>query len=63
MSEQKPVSEMIGEAMREAGVLVLVFGMLDKFVHDSAPTMVWTVAVLAVGLFFLGGGCMLERRR
>jgi hypothetical protein len=50
MSEQKAVSEMIGEAMREVGVLVLVFGLPNQFVHDSALTLLWTVAVLAVGL-------------
>jgi hypothetical protein len=54
---------MIAETWREIGVLVLVFGMLDKFVHDETPSIRWAAWVISIGLFFLLGGYIIERRR
>jgi hypothetical protein len=63
MSERRELPEMIGEAMREGGVLVAVFGMLDKFVHGEGPSSAWTSAVLAISLFLFAVGATIERRR
>jgi hypothetical protein len=63
MNERRPVAEMIAETWREIGVLVLVFGMLDKFVHDETPSIRWAAWVISIGLFFLLGGYIIERRR
>jgi hypothetical protein len=38
MTDRHSMTEMIGEGLREAGVLVAVFGMLDKFVHGEGST-------------------------
>ncbi|HEV3193383.1 MAG TPA: hypothetical protein VGY54_22905 [Polyangiaceae bacterium] len=63
MSERHEVAEMIGEAMREIGVLVAVFGMLDKILRNEGPTADWTAAVLVTALFFFVFGVTIERRR
>jgi len=63
MSERKSLAEMAGEFLREAAVLIAVFGILDKVLRNEGPTLAWTVAVLAVALILLVGGCILERRR
>jgi hypothetical protein len=63
MSQRHGVTEMTGDGLREAGVLVGVFGMLDKFVHGQGPTIIWTAAVLTISLFLFAAGCILERRR
>jgi hypothetical protein len=54
---------MIGEAMREIGILVAVFGMLDKFLLATVPPFGWTVAVLASAMAFFALGTTIERRR
>jgi len=63
MSERHGVAEMIGDGMREIGVLVAAFGLLDKFVLGERPTALWTGAVLGVALFFFLFGVTIERRR
>jgi hypothetical protein len=63
MAERHEVAEMIGEGMREVGVLVAVFGMLDKFLRGEPPTAIWTASVLTIGLFFFVSGLMIERQR
>jgi hypothetical protein len=61
--EPKGVAEMVGEAMREIGVLVAVFGMLDKLLRGDGATVGWTAAVLGTALFFFVVGVTIERRR
>ena len=62
-SESKSWGEMSADALREAGVLVLVFAMLDKCMFGSGPSAVWTAAIVALALGgFLAGG-VLERMR
>jgi hypothetical protein len=64
MSDQpKSIAEMVGETLRECGVLLLVFGMLDPFLKGEPPGPVWTLAVVSLSLLLLAGGITLERRR
>ncbi len=63
MSDRKSVAAMIGDGLREGGVLVAVFGMLDKFVHGEGPTTTWTTAVVATSLSLFLVGSTLERQR
>jgi len=63
MSERRSTAEIIGDGLREAGVLVAVFGMLDKFVHGEGPSTAWTTVVLTVSLFLFGVGAIIEARR
>jgi hypothetical protein len=59
----KSWAEMSADALREAGVLVLVFGLLDRYMFDRGPPAGWTASVLGLALlsFVLGG--VLERTR
>jgi len=63
MAERHTIEEMTGEWLREASILVAVFGILDKFLRSEIPTLTWTLSVLAVALIFFVGGCTLERWR
>ncbi len=55
-------TEMAAEALREVGVLILVFSLLDRLIAGSI-TLLWTLSATAIrgASFFLG--CMLERGR
>jgi len=53
---------MIGEGLREIGVLIAVFGMLDKFLRGEPVTATWTAAVLTIALLSFAGGCTLGLR-
>ncbi len=48
VSERRGVTELIGDGLREAGVLIAVFGMLDEFVHGEGPTRLWSTVVLTI---------------
>jgi hypothetical protein len=62
LSERNTVEQMIGEGLREVGVLVLVFAILDKVIAGNI-TVWWTAIALAGGLLFFAGGCYIERKR
>jgi hypothetical protein len=53
---------MIGEGLREVGVLILVFAILDKVITGNI-TLWWTTTALLSGLLFFTGGCYIERKR
>jgi hypothetical protein len=63
MAERRGLAEMSGDAMREIGVLVAAFGVLDKFLFDQGPTVAWTASVLGVALAFFAVGAIIEQRR
>ena len=63
MSHRKTIVEMVGEFLREAAVLVLVFGFLDVFVNGRPLSAVWTGFVLLVSALALTWGILLERER
>lgn len=50
----------VGGDLREAAVLLTVFGMLDKYVHEGGPTLAWTASVLGFALFFYVLGLIIE---
>jgi len=60
--ERKSVAEMIAEGLREIGVLILVFGVLDKLLKAEL-TGVWLGGVLVSGCYVFSLGMYLERRR
>ncbi len=59
---RKSIDEMVGEALREVGVLILVFAILDRLVAGSI-TWIWTVAAILISASAFLYGCVLERRR
>ena len=59
---RKSYDEMIADALREIGVLVLVFAVLDKLVVGQFSFSWNLVASFASSLLFLAG-CYLERIR
>lgn len=60
---RKYTLEMIGEACREIGILVLVFVPLDAmFARNSLGWKMWAFS-MAVGLALLMTGIQFERKR
>ena len=62
-SDPRSVAEMFGELLREAGVLLLVFGVLEVVLKQDADygPWLWTRAVASV--MFTVMGIVIERRR
>jgi hypothetical protein len=52
------VSETVGEFVREAAVLVAVFGLLDKVVKGEELTLAWAVAVAGCAIVLLVAGML-----
>ncbi len=63
MSDKKYTDEMVGEALREAGTLVLVFAPLYVIFERSNASWITLVLTLFVGIAFLVFGIQVERRR
>jgi hypothetical protein len=63
LAEKKYTDEMIGEALREAGTLVLVFAPLYDLFEGSKARWVTLCLVLLVGIALLIFGIQVERRR
>jgi hypothetical protein len=62
-SPPRSIAEMIGDWLREASVLVAVFGWLDKSVRDEAISGAWAFEVLALALLLFALGAAVERSR
>ena len=63
MSEKKYTDEMIGEALREAGTLVLVFAPLYVIFEKSDASWFTLCLVLLVAIALLILGIQVERNR
>jgi len=61
--EKKSVAEMIGDFFREAAVLVIVFAFLDKLIDPGSLTILWISGTIALSVFLLAVGIVVERRR
>lgn len=61
--EKKYTAEMIGEALREAGTLVLVFAPLYVIFERSNATWFTLMLVLVVAVVLLIIGIQVERKR
>jgi uncharacterized membrane protein (DUF373 family) len=64
LPEKKHTAEMVGEAFRDIGILVFVFGPLYEL-FEPLHQKQWSVftAVIAVGIVFLVCGILIERKR
>lgn len=63
MSEKKFTAEMVGEAFRDAGILVFVFGPLYELFEPWKPRWSVFLALIIVGIVFFVLGIIVERRR
>ena len=61
--ERRSVPEMLGEIMREVGVLLFVFIPLDLAVQGHGLTIGWFTAIVVLPVAFLAFGIYLERTR
>jgi hypothetical protein len=59
---KESVNQMVGEALREIGVLIFVFSFLDKFVAGSI-TIQWTMFAILFSTLFFTIGVLVERKR
>jgi hypothetical protein len=59
----KSWQEMSAEALREVAVLVLVFGLLDRYAFDHGPSGDWSATIVLVAVATFVAGCVLERAR
>jgi len=61
-SGRKSVAEMLADWLREASVLIAVFGVLDKLVKNELTTA-WGWGALCLAIAFFSAGAALERYR
>ena len=55
MAEHKDKSQLLGDGLRDVSVLVLVFYALDTAIKgEFVWSNFWVVAVVAIGVFYLG---------
>jgi hypothetical protein len=54
---------MLGEFLREAAVLVGVFGLLDEAVREGPTRSTWIGSTLAINGTLLAAGLLVEVRR
>jgi hypothetical protein len=54
---------MIGDFLREAAVLVVVFGLLDPILRTGSVPPSWIVAIAALSGFLLMSGIVAELTR
>ncbi len=59
---RRALDEMTGEALREVGIPIFVFAILDRLVADRI-TWKWTVVSATISFVFFLGGCYIERTR
>ena len=62
-THRKSILEMLGEFLREAGVLVLVFGFLDTFMAEKAVNFWLAMGIFSVSGFLLANGILVEVAR
>ena len=60
---RRSILDMLGEFAREAGVLVLVFGFLERWARGVSPDTAYTAWVVGISLSLLFGGIAIERLR
>lgn len=63
LAEKRYTDEMVGEALREAGTLVVVFAPLYVIFEKSDADWYTVVSALLVGVALLMFGIQVERKR
>ena len=63
LAEKKYTLEMVGEMLREAGTLIIVFAPLYQLFETHAPSWGIVVAIIILGVAAFVAGIEVERRR
>ena len=63
MAEKRYTLEMVGEMLREAGTLIIVFAPLYQLFEPRAPSWGMVVAIIILGVAAFVAGIEVERRR
>jgi len=63
MAERRSVADMVGEFLRDAAVLIMVFAPLDKFVLSESLTWAFLDVIVALSSGLLSLGIGIERWR
>jgi hypothetical protein len=64
--EKSSVSEMVGETLREIGVLIFVFVPLEAYRGDKLrlwDLSLWIASTLVVSTLLIAAGIIIERKR
>ena len=62
MIDKRKAQQLLGETMRDIGILVVGFAPLDAFFQRERPGWLPVVFVVACGLLFIAVGIMLEAK-
>ncbi|PYP69762.1 MAG: hypothetical protein DMD41_16345 [Gemmatimonadetes bacterium] len=60
MIDRRKVQRLLGETIRDIGILIVVFGPLDAFFQKERPSFLLLALVVAFGLLFIAVGIILE---
>lgn len=63
MAEKKYTLEIVGEMLREAGTLIIVFALLYQLFEPHTPRWSIVITILILGVTAFVGGIEVERRR
>ncbi|HLZ49231.1 MAG TPA: hypothetical protein VKP61_00635 [Candidatus Acidoferrum sp.] len=63
MSERKSIAEMMGEVLRDAGVLIIVFFPIDQWLAFHQLTVGFALGTLVASAALIAGGIWIERSR
>jgi hypothetical protein len=61
--EKDTIAEMIAELMREAAVLVAVFGPLERLINEKPLTFSWVFIIVGLVLVLAVAGIAIEVKR
>ena len=60
MIDKRKALRLLGESIRDIGILVVVFAPLDAFFQKDRPSAVVVILIIILALIFVGIGIMLE---
>ncbi len=60
MTHRRQAVHLLGETLRDIGILVFVFGPLDAFFQSSRPVAGVASLLAGVGLSLIAGGIIIE---
>ena len=62
MIDKRKAQQLLGETIRDIGILVVVFGPLDAFFQEGHLSALPLVLIVAAGLLCIALGIMIEAK-